>query len=199
MMDKKQKVAVILILSALISLISLSPLAESQTVEFTPPVGNAEAYYDSAENAAKEGLATFLGVQGYTPWAALVINAGNPAGIDVVTVDFVEETETFTIKATDSDPTNYVTILINKAFADKYITDSEGDIEIETSDAVNYEGMDNSNDSAGGGAVYVFQIEHFSTQSIILTTKEAPFPGLPIILMISAVPVAYYAYKKKRE
>ncbi len=166
--------------------------------DFEPPVAGGEAFEGKAQNAASSGAVTFLRVEGYTPWAALVVNAGDPHGVDAVTVDFDDETDTLTIEAQDSDTTNHVTILVNKAFADKYIADSEGDISIETSDAVNYEGMDNSNESAGGGAVYVFHIEHFSTQSIKMTTEEAPFPGLAIVLIASAIPVAYYAYKKER-
>ncbi len=167
--------------------------------DFEPPVDGGEAFTKEAQNAAANGAVTFLRVEGYEPWAALVINAGDPHGVDAVTVDFDKEEDTLIIKAQDSNTTNHVSILVNKKFADKYIAESEGDLKIDTSDAVNYQGLNNSNESAGGGAVYVFHIEHFSTQSIkISAEEEAPFPGFAVVLLASAVPVAYYAYKKKK-
>ncbi|MFO7991358.1 MAG: hypothetical protein R6U61_03570 [Thermoplasmata archaeon] len=176
--------------------VSMSPVDEN---DFEPPVDGGEAFTKEAKNAAANGAVTFLRVEGYEPWAALVVNAGDPHGVDAVTVDFDKDEDTLTIEAQDSNTTNHVTILVNKAFADKYIAESEGDLKVDTSDAVNYEGLENSNDSAGGGAVYVFHIEHFSTQSIKVSAEEAPFPGFAVLLLASAVPVAYYAYKKKRQ
>ena len=176
----------------------------TQTIEmssppFDPPVDGGEAFRNKAENAAAHGAATFLKVEGYEPWAALVINAGDPAGVDAVTVSF--EDETLRIEAQDENDTNHVTILINKAFADEHLADSEGDLNIETSDAVNYEGLDNSNASAGGGAMYVFHIEHFSTQWIEISEEDRLilFLGTAMILVAIAVPVAYYTLKKKRQ
>ncbi|MBS3790794.1 MAG: hypothetical protein KGY66_07760, partial [Candidatus Thermoplasmatota archaeon] len=132
------------------------------------------------------------------PWAALVINAGDPAGVDAVTVDF--EDDTLTIEATDSNDTNHVTILVNKAFADEHLADSEGDLNIETSDAVNYDGLDNSNESAGGGAMYVFQVESFSTQTIEISESGwLPSLGIPLFLVAVAIPVAIYTLKKKKQ
>ncbi|MEF8873205.1 MAG: FixG Ig-like domain-containing protein, partial [Candidatus Thermoplasmatota archaeon] len=141
-------------------------VAFKKPIDFEPPVDqeDAEAFIGKAKNAAAFGAVTFLKVEGYEPWAALVVNAGDPRGVDAVTVSF--EDGTLIIEAEDENETNHVTILVNKAFADKYLGESEGDIEIEVSDAVNYEGLDNSNASAGGGAMYVFHIEHFSTQTI---------------------------------
>ncbi|MBS3781931.1 MAG: hypothetical protein KGY68_04915 [Candidatus Thermoplasmatota archaeon] len=163
-----------------------------------PPNKEGEAFKNEAQNAASRGAATFLYVEGYEPWAALVINAGDPAGVDAVTVSF--EDDTLIIEATDSNDTNHVTILVNKAFADEHLADSEGDLNIETSDAVNYDGLDNSNASAGGGAMYVFHIEHFSTQTIEISQEDSiPFLGTPMLLIAIAIPVAYYTLKKKRQ
>jgi len=173
---------------------------EASDPPFDPPVDGGEAHENRAENAASNGAATFLWVEGYQPWAALVINAGDPAGIDAVTVSF--EDETLTIEATDSNSTNHVTILINKAFADEHLADSEGDLNIETSDAVNYDGMDESNASAGGGGVYVFQVEEFSTQTIEMSaedTEDTPFLGTLMLLIAMAIPVVYYTLKKKKQ
>ncbi|MEF8832978.1 MAG: hypothetical protein V5A66_05630, partial [Candidatus Thermoplasmatota archaeon] len=110
---------------------------------FDPPVDDGEARENRAEDAAANGSATFIKVEGYDPWAALVINAGDPAGVDAVTVDF--ENNTLIIEATDSNETNHVSILINKAFADEHLAEAEDDLEINTSDAVNYDGLDESN------------------------------------------------------
>jgi len=166
---------------------------------FNPPNRAGEAFRNRAENASSRGAATFLYVEDYEPWAALVINAGDPAGVDAVAVSF--ENETLRIEATDSNDTNHVTILINKAFADEHLADSEGNLNIETSDAVNYDGLDESNASAGGRAMYVFHIEHFSTQWIEISEEDRiiPFLGTSMILVAVAVPVAYYTLKKKRQ
>ena len=178
---------------------SIQTIEMSSQPEFAPPVDGAEAFVGRAEDAAAHGAATFLKVEGYEPWAALVINAGDPAGVDAVTISF--EDGTLIIEAEDENDANSVTILVNKAFADEHIADSEGDLDIEVSDAVNYEGLDNSNASAGGGAMYVFHIEHFSTQTIEISKASLiPFPGIPLILVSLAVPFAcYYYYKKKDE
>ncbi len=175
---------------------STQTIEMSQSFDFDTPV-DGQKERNRAEDAAAQGVATFLKVEGYEPWAALVINAGHSDGIDEVTVDF--DGETLTIEATDEkEEPNHVTILINKAFADEHLADAEGDLEIETSDAVNYEGLDESNASAGGGAMYVFHIEHFSTQYIEMSAEESiPFIGIPLMLMAGAVPVAYYYFKKK--
>ncbi len=138
-----------------------------------PPVEEGETHRNRAENAAAHGAATFLRVEDYHPWAALVVNAGDPDGVDAVTVDF--ENETLTIKAKDSNHTNHVTILINKNFADEYLADSEGNLEINTSEAVNYEGLDEDNET-DDGAMYVFHIEHFSTQTIELSQGKGDPP-----------------------
>ncbi|MFP3872365.1 MAG: hypothetical protein ACOC55_00940 [Candidatus Natronoplasma sp.] len=163
---------------------------------FDPPVEDGEAYRNRSENAAANGSATFLQVEDYQPWAALVINAGDPAGVDAVTVSF--EDDTLIIEATDSNDTNHVTILVNRAFADEHLADSEGDLDIETSDAVNYDGLDNSNASAGGGGMYVFQVESFSTETIEISAADnLPFLSFPLLMISMAVTVAIYALKNK--
>ncbi|MFW6064552.1 MAG: hypothetical protein ACOC8Y_03140 [Candidatus Natronoplasma sp.] len=173
-------------------------MSSQPDLPFNPPNRNGEAFRNEAENAASSGAATFLYVEDYEPWAALVINAGDPAGVDAVTVSF--EDDTLTIEATDGNDTNHVTILLNKAFADEHLADSEGDLNIETSDAVNYDGLDESNASAGGRAMYVFQIEHFSTQTIEMSAEDSiPFLGTPMLLIAVAIPVAYYTLKKKKQ
>ncbi|MFW6375903.1 MAG: hypothetical protein ACOCZJ_01950, partial [Thermoplasmatota archaeon] len=170
----------------------------SKQNDFEPPVEGGQAFTDKAENAAANGAATFLRVEGYEPWAALVVNAGNPDGVDAVTVSF--ENDTLAIDAQDSNETNHVMILVNKEFADEHLADSEGDLDIETSDAVNYDGLDESNQSAGGGGMYVFHIEHFSTQTIeISAADDIPFVGAPLILIAAAIPVFYYNIKKRKK
>jgi len=165
-------------------------------IDIDPPVEGGETFRSKAQNAASHGAASFLWVEGYEPWAALVINAGDPRGVDTVTASF--EDDTLRIEATDDNNTNHVSILINKEFADEHLADAEGDLDIEFSDAVNYQGLDNSNASAGGGAVYVFHIEHFSTQWIEMSAEDSiPFLGVPLLLLAGAVPVAIYTYKKK--
>ncbi len=163
--------------------------------DFEPPLDGAQAYMDQAENAAAHGAATFIKVDGYEPWAVLVINAGNPMGVDLVTVTF--DNGVLRIEATDSDSTNHATILMNKEFANQHLADAEGNLEIETSDAVNYRGLNQSHPGAGNNAMYVFQIEHFSTQWIEISTKEAPFPGFAWVLLAAVVPVVFFAVRKK--
>lgn len=174
---------------------SIELAADTPDDDFEPPVEDGQAFTNKANNAAANGAATFLRVEGYQPWAALVINAGDPDGVDAVTVDF--DDETLTIEATDSNSTNHVTILINKRFADEHLADSEGDLDIEVSDAVNYDGMNNTNDSAGGDSVYVFQIEEFSTQTIEISEKSLPYPGLMLVFIAAAIPVTIYHIKNK--
>ncbi len=164
--------------------------------DFDPPVAGGQAYMDQAQNAAAHGASTFLKVEGYEPWAALVINAGDPTGVDMVTVSF--DDDVLRIEATDSNTTNYVTILINKAFADQHLADSEGSLDMSTSDAVNYEGMDNSNESAGNSAMYVFHIENFSTQWIEVTAESTPAPGFVWMLLAVAVPVVFFSIRRKK-
>ncbi len=171
--------------------------AVSPPNDFDPPVDGAGAYINEAENAAAHGASTFLKVEGYEPWAALVVNAGDPRGVDAVTVTFKDGV--LRIEATDSNSTNHVTILINKAFADRHLDDAEGNLDISISDAVNYEGLENSNASAGHAAVYVFHIEHFSTQWIEITGEDdsMPHPGI-LVTMAAMVTAAIFHYKRRK-
>ncbi len=164
--------------------------------DFEPPVEGAQAFRNRAKNAAAHGSATFLKVEGYEPWAALVVNAGDPRGVDLVTVSF--EDGVLRIEATDSNSTNQATILINRAFADEHLDDSEGNLDISTSDAVNYQGLDRSNASAGHAAVYVFHIEHFSTQWIEIAAEEdgIPYPGIVFTGLGISIATIYY-YKRR--
>lgn len=170
------------------------PFGPQGDAPFEPPVENGEAARDMARNAAGNGVPTFLQVTGYQPWAVLVINPGKPDGVDTVSVSF--ENETLYISASDADETNSVHILINKEFADTYLSSSEGNLDITTSDAVNYKGMSNSNASAGGGAVYVFHIQHFSDQWIEISEGEGVLPvpsaGIPLLLFAAAATVFLY-------
>ncbi|MFP4050729.1 MAG: hypothetical protein ACLFVB_03185, partial [Thermoplasmata archaeon] len=135
--------SVILVLTAFTLVVTPSVYSASEDVsnpgdDINLPVGG-QIFNNSTENASANGAATFLRVEDYQPWAALVINAGDPSGVDLVTVSF--DNDTLTITAQDSNETNHATILVNKEFADKYIADSEGNLEINVSDAVNYEGL----------------------------------------------------------
>ncbi|MFO8109876.1 MAG: hypothetical protein R6U17_05065 [Thermoplasmata archaeon] len=171
--------------------------AMSPPNDFEPPVDGGQAYADEAENAAAYGAATFLKVEGYEPWAALVVNAGDPRGVDAVAISF--EDDILRIEATDSNSTNHVTILINKAFADRHLADAEGNLDISVSDAVNYQGMENSNASAGHAAVYVFHIQHFSTQWVEIKAEDngIPHPGI-LVTMAAMITAAVFTYKRRK-
>ena len=170
-------------------------------IDFDVPVDGADAYTSTAENIGGTGAVDFLFVEGYTPWAAMVVNAGDPNGVDMVTISFDTETDTLSIELTDSDSANHATVLVNKAFADKYIGESEDDLAFELSDAVNFDGMDNSNASTGGGAVYVFQIEHFSTQTIEISgasQEGIPFMGVFSLILLTAAVAVIVGIRKRR-
>ncbi len=112
------------------------------------------------------------------------------------------ENDTLTIEATDSNESNNVTIVVNREFADEHLADSEGNLDIETSDAVNYEGKEESENGEGSGK-YVFHIEHFSTQTIEISAQDeskdsVPFLGSSLMLIAIAIPVILYGIKKKK-
>ncbi len=201
-MAGKRSKMVCVVVALLLSLAVTGMIFSVDTVNAQPPDFVDNLVQNRAENAAQNGAATFIEVEGYSPWAVCVINAGKPDGIDAVTVSF--KNETLTISATDSDSTQSVHILINKAFADKYLADSEGDLDIDVSDAVNYEGIQNENVSADdGNLVYVFHINHFSTQYISISESDGilpsiPFMGLPLLAVASIVAFAVYSVKRKR-
>lgn len=132
------------------------------------PGMDIESAIGIATGAGGTGVATFVFADDVEPWAALVVNAGTPDGIDRVLVTFSMEDKTVTIEAEDEVSTNVVTILVNKAFIDDYIQSAESTLSIEVSEAVNYQGVTSSAD-AGGAMVYVFVITHFSVQSISIS------------------------------
>ena len=176
--------------------IELSKQVSKPDNDFEPPVKGGRAFNNQAQNAAANGAATFLRIEGYKPWAVLIINAGNPHGVDQVTASF--ENDTLIINAEDGNHSNHVTIIVNKDFADEYLAESENDLKFNLSDAVNYEGMKEQNGSAGGNDVYVFHIEHFSTQTIEISSESSiPFVSLPVIMIVSLIPVAIYSKLKK--
>ncbi len=144
-------------------------------VELPPVPFDIETAIGLATGAGGTGVATFLFAEDVEPWAALIVRAGTPDGIDRVTVTLSQEDRSVTIEAEDAEHTNVVTILVNKAFIDTYIASSENDLSIEVSDAVNYQGLTTSAD-AGGVNVYVFVIVHFSVQSLKLSA-ETLAPG----------------------
>lgn len=172
-----------------------------------------------ANGAGASGVATFMKAEGYDRWASLVINAEDANGVESVTIEFKDEK--LVIEVTDEKEDNYVTILVNKNFVDEHISNSEGNLNIETSSgAVVYQGLDESHPSAGGGAVYVFQIEHFSTHNIEISSAEddieeiegfladlvargmmilAMIILLPIVIVIILVVVVFKVLKKDDE
>ncbi|NIN69504.1 MAG: hypothetical protein GTO63_33435 [Anaerolineae bacterium] len=140
-------------------------------VELPPvPYPDIEFAIGVATGAGGTGVATFLFTEGRDPWAALVVEAGTPDGIDRVTVTFSMETKTLTIEAEDIEPTNEVSILVSKAFVVAFIESLEDGLVIEVSEAINYQGPTISAD-AGGAEVYVFVVTHFSLQSIRIFPK----------------------------
>ncbi len=159
-------VGMALLLGALVSA-QPEPPVDLPSVPF-----DVETAIGLATDAGGTGVATFLFAEDVEPWAALVVHAGSPDGIDRVTVTLSQEDRTVTIEAVDADHTNVVTILVNKAFVDAYIASSENDLSLEVSDAVNYQGVVASAD-AGGVEVYVFVVTHFSVQSITLSAQTS--------------------------
>lgn len=134
------------------------------------PYPDIESAIGVATGAGGTGVATFVFTEGEEPWATLIVDAGSPDGIDRVTVTFSLETETLTIEAEDAEPTNEVTILVNKEFIDAHLESSQNGLIVEVSDAVNYFGLTVSAE-AGGTEVYAFVITHFSVQTIKLSPK----------------------------
>lgn len=184
------------ILCLLMVAAAMPVFAQDQGDDFIPE--GANSYKDKAENIGY-GAASFLFVDGYTPWAAMIVNAGDPGGVDMVTVSFDEETETLSIELTDSNSTNHATVLVNKNFADKYIADAN--LTFDLSDAVNYDGMEESNETASD--VYVFQVEHFSTQTIKVSDggtapNDTPAPGVLLTILVIASMALIVGIRKRR-
>ena len=74
----------IIIIILLLTLSNLMPVAVANADN-----GKANAY-GRIKNAGKNDKPTFIYVDGYEPWAVKVVNAGNPHGVDLVTVDLNE-------------------------------------------------------------------------------------------------------------
>jgi hypothetical protein len=173
--------------------------------------GNSNAY-GHVKKGGKNNTPTFIYVNGYEPWAVKVTNAGNPDGVDLVTLDLDESSKILTITAQDSNTTNKATILVNKLFLDSYITNITDNIEFTVSEAVNFNGLDTSNESEEDPDVYVFHIKHFSTVRIIISSKgyltpitsttESPslsFMGLLGILVAVTIVVVAAIYMFRQE
>jgi hypothetical protein len=127
---------------------------------------------------------TFVCAEGYAPWVAMIVEAGTPQGFDSVAVSF--DGSTLRIEITDGTPRS-VTILVNKAFADAHLDSSEQNLDIRTSEAVNYQGLQASapgTPSGVGGPFYVFVITSFSTQWVEMSKK------LPLVFIAAGVVAA---------
>jgi hypothetical protein len=158
-----------------------------------PQIPGAEWYVGSATGIGGTGAASFLYVEGMTPWAILVVNAGNPLGVEAVTVSYDSMSKTLTITVTDSDSTNYVTILVNKAFVDAFISASDGVLDVRLTNGVSDKGRTAEFAPIPGVAVYVFQVEHFSTQTIAIGSKLITYAlvgGVAGLLVVVAVVLA---------
>ncbi len=152
--------------------------APAPPVDLPPiPGKDVEAAIGMAENAGGLGAATFLFAEEDSPWAALVVNAGTPEGVDRVSVTYTSETRSLLLEVEDDLPTNVVTILVSGAFVEDFVADADGSLSIEVPDAVNYEGLVAS-EEAGGEEVYVFVVTHFSVHTILLTPLAGGFPSI---------------------
>lgn len=142
-----------------------------------PPIPGktAETAIGLAQDAGGLGAATFVLAEEALPWAALVVNAGTPDGVDRVSVTYDAETRTLTIEVEDNLPSNVVTILVNGEFVEDLVAGADGSLTVEIPDAVNYQGLVASDD-AGGAEVYVFVVTHFSTHTIRLAPQAGSFP-----------------------
>lgn len=106
---------------------SLASAQVQPPIDLPPVPYTIESAIGVATNAGGTGIATFVFADGVEPWAALIVKAGTPDGIDSVTVTLSLETKTLSIQANDAEPSNVVTILVNKGFIDAHIAGAEGD------------------------------------------------------------------------
>lgn len=167
-----------LLLASIITIVGVLPLGTTTAQQ--PPIDLPSQFQCAFGEATSLSAVTFLCVEGYAPWAALIVEAGDPFGIDQATATF--DGTTLRIEVTDSDEgvDPNVIILINKAFADDHLVEFGSDPAIQTSDAVNYEGLESSHTQAPGGIggpFYVFIISSFSTQFIEMSK------GFPVLLV----------------
>ena len=150
------------------------------------------------------GAVDFIYVEGYEPFAVMVVNAGSP--VDYVNVSYSRMNKELVIEATDAKATNNVIILVNKAFVDEFIATQEN-TNFSVSDAVNYEGLDNKfNDLEESsetidGAYYVFMITGFSTQTITISSTSlfTPMNSTIILAVVVILVIAVYMVKKKNK
>jgi hypothetical protein len=125
----------------------------------------------------------------------------NPSasGIDSITVTYDAASRTLTISATDEEPTAVVTILVNKAFLAQHVDSFLSDRELRLTNGVGYEG-EGTHAMAAGQAMLVFQITHFSTQTIALGPGKVVIVGLALgaVGMAAAAVVALRMRKRKK-
>ncbi len=163
--------------------LQVPPDRQYQPPDFDLPTGLECNILGSATSIGPSAV-TFLCVDGYSPWAAMVVEAGTPMGFDSIVISF--DGNNLRIEVTDQQ-SRAVTILVNKAFADQHLDSSEGNLDIRTSDAVNYEGLQ---DTVQGvpegieGPFYVFIITSFSIRWVEMSEK------LPILFIVGGVVAA---------
>ncbi len=157
---------------------SLSSAQPGPPVDLPPVPFDTESAVGVATGAGGTGVATFVFAEGIEPWSTLIVRAGTPDGVDRVTVTFSMETRTVSIQLEDEVQTNTVTVLVSKDFVTTQIGSPEDGLSIEVSEAVNYLGVNVSED-AGGAEVFVFEVTHFSIQSIAIlpTALDGGFLG----------------------
>lgn len=161
-----------------------------------PPIdipGGAECAFRAANDIS---AATFLCVEGVSPWAVLVVNPP-VAGIDSIGVTYDAESRTLTITVSEDDPTATVTILVNKAFLEEHVDGFASDRDLRMTNGVMYEG-EGGHPMAAGQAMLVFQITHFSTQTITIGPGSTVLVGVVIALVAVAL-VAAVGLRKKRK
>lgn len=77
--------------------------------------------------------------QGFGPWAAMIVEPGLPSTVDRVAIVF--DGNTLRIEVKDESANRNLVILVNKAFTDQHRDSAETNLNIRTSDAVNYDGL----------------------------------------------------------
>ena len=169
-------------------------------IEIDVPV-DYKIHIDQGLNVGS-GAVDFLYVEGYEPFAVMVVNAGSP--VDYVNLSYSSMRKELVIEATDAKATNTVIILVNKAFVDEFIGTQEN-TNFTVSDSVNYEGLDNkfndldgSNETIDGG-YYVFMITGFSTQTITIASTSffTPMNTAIIIGLVVLIAIIVFRMKKK--
>ena len=180
-------------------LLSSSTLGQVPDLGIDIPV-DYEQHIGSAQNVGT-GAVDFIYVEGYEPFAVMVVNAASP--VDSVVLDYSSMKKELTITATDAKATNNVIILVNKAFVDEFIGTQEK-TNFTVSDAVNYEGLDNKYKDIEGagsgieGGYYVFKITGFSSQTITVSSTSLATPqNIMIISLIAIIIVGVVIFYNK--